>query len=471
MSNSGNLPELMKVFPDINDFVRGDLGVNRATEEINRFLAEQGVNETTSRFSVRRARARLSLNGDELSEITPVGVEKSPRKVVRRQRDVAVWTPGIELDQNGGELRTEPERVSDPSQAVPPEESEILERFGLPATQWQITTMRQSMWQQKGSWLDEDGEEHTEWLRAYKVSFTKRHPGTIPISDEDITAFLSSYPKTPARIENPSDKIFMVPMGDTQIGKVDGGGTDSVVARFAAVTAEIEQQLISWGGVKALILPWLGDCLEGVVSQGGKNVARLDKDLTTQFRIVRRLMEHQIATLAPHAEKVLVPIVGGNHDEAYRMQTMAPTDSWALEAGSTVADLFSRLPGYDHVEFRFPEDEELGVTVQIQGDNPYTIHFEHGHMARSPEKVITWWKDMTHGRQSAGAADMLVTAHFHHYRLQHTGGKRVWLQIPALESGSDWYRRRSGEEASPGVVSMEVVGGSEGVTNLRMHTA
>lgn len=69
------------------------------------------------------------------------------------------------------------------------------------------------------------------------------------------------------------------------------------------------------GRVETLVLPWLGDCLEGVVSQGGRLAARLDLSITEHVRVYRRLMMHQVATLAPQADRVMVAAVPGNHDE------------------------------------------------------------------------------------------------------------------------------------------------------------
>ena len=53
-----------------------------------------------------------------------------------------------------------------------------------------------------------------------------------------------------------------------------------------------------------------------------------------------------------------------------------------------------------------------------------------------------------------------MTAHFHHLRVEHTGGNRTWLQIPALDGGSAWFRRKTGEDTPAGIVSLEITPGS-----------
>ena len=66
---------------------------------------------------------------------------------------------------------------------------------------------------------------------------------------------------------------------------------------------------------------------------------------------------------------------------------------------------------------------------------------------------------------------MLVSAHFHHLRVEHTGGSRTWLQIPALDGGSPWYRRRTGEDAPTGLVSVELTpGAGQGWKGLTVHS-
>jgi hypothetical protein len=66
---------------------------------------------------------------------------------------------------------------------------------------------------------------------------------------------------------------------------------------------------------------------------------------------------------------------------------------------------------------------------------------------------------------------MLVTAHFHHLRVEHTGGNRTWLQIPALDGGSEWYRERAGEEGVTGMVSVEITpGAGQGWRSLTVHS-
>jgi hypothetical protein len=51
-----------------------------------------------------------------------------------------------------------------------------------------------------------------------------------------------------------------------------------------------------------------------------------------------------------------------------------------------------------------------------------------------------------------GDADVLLTAHYHHYKVSQVG-PRLWVQIPAMDGGSPWWRDRAGLESPTGIVS------------------
>lgn len=421
--------------------------------------------ETLSRM-VTSGHARKNEDGtydltdaDALRAPESPGAERLPQAPVRRDQSIAKWSAGVEYDQGGGELRTLPELIDSPTEAADPEEAALFAQFGLDPLRWEITNLRRSTWQV----YDET------WREAYRASFKPRTASqslTEVELDNFLTYYACQYPLTPDK------ETWMVPVGDLQLGKPDGGGSAGIVERFARGTESVRRDLEARGGVDRLILPWLGDCIEGIVSQGGRNVARLDRTLTEQVRILRRLTLHQIGTLAPLANEVLFVAIAGNHDETSRDQTTEPRDSWAIDAASAVSDALALTEDFAHVRFLFPEPEELGVTVDIGTDeNPYVVHFNHGHSARNPAKIAEWWGKQAHGRQSAGAADLLVCAHFHHLRVEQTGGGKTIMQIPALDGGSDYFRRRTGEESQAGMVQVRITPGKGlGWDSLTVHS-
>ncbi len=445
---------IMERYPEVKAIVNSDRSPQQAADDINQYglMMNRDEIKTTER-SVRRARK------------SSVEVLTDPHVGSKIDTSNGAWAPGVEFEEDrenntlAGVARIQRE---DPSR--PLEDEEIYRQFGLDPSVWKIDKIRRSQWDSPSGDLRE----------SVKAEFSRRieesDEETTTIDFEDLERYLAAYPDFERPKADPNGRVLLFAIGDTQAGKPDGGGSQALIQRYASVVAQFKARLKETEGA-VVVAPWLGDCIEGLVSQGGRNIARLDLTVTEQVRLVRRLMIHMIGELAPLASTLLIPVVGGNHDEAYRLQDQGVNDSWAIEAGSAVADAIDMAPEkFGHVKFVFPKENELGITLTIGQGNPYTIHFEHGHMARSPEKIIDWWKGQAMGNNSAGDAQMLMTAHWHHLRLQQTYG-RVWVQVPALEGGSDWYKQRTGDHSPAGAISFEVIGGPIGFTGLEIHTA
>lgn len=78
----------------------------------------------------------------------------------------------------------------------------------------------------------------------------------------------------------------------------------------------------------------------------------------------------------------------------------------------------------------------------------------HGHQfGRGANGWRTWWNDQGGGRTPIGTADVLIAAHLHHLRVQDHGDGRLFLQIPALDGGSQWFKARKGDASPSRMVS------------------
>jgi hypothetical protein len=398
----------------------------------------------------RAARAKETLSSPYPSEARP------PSHPGHRPARTQQWTPGVTITGDTAEIRTP---LAPAGQSA--DDRKLLEDANLDPDEWAVTKLTTHQT------YDEYGQAS---LQAYWVRAAKAPKG---VSAEDMDAILAQYinrpVEWPADQRSRTDRILMVPMGDLQIGKGENGGTEGIIERFARYTNDIATDLIASGGVKLLVLPVMGDCTEGLVSQGGRNIASLDLPITAQVRVYRRLMMHQLLTLAPYAQHVLVPVVPGNHDQTTREQTMPHTDSWAIEGASAAADWAQVQPSLSHVSWAFPDEGEPHLAVKIAPQ--LTLGFTHGHVTgNNPAKVIDWWKGQSHGRQPIGEADILVSAHWHHLRVEATGGGRTWIQIPAMDSGSGWYRQRTGEDVVNGQISVDLTPGvGTGWNNLRIY--
>lgn len=380
--------------------------------------------------------------GDDLDSLKAAG-PTAAHAVRATAKHPKGWEPHLDFDPAvGGEFTTTAHQPSDN-----PDEAALLAEFQLDPERWRITNLRRSRWQRY------DGE----WLEAYRCTFA---PAQRVLSDADVADIIKnikrSKPHTPV---GDGDTSFVALFADMQIGKPDGDGTEGTVKRVvdkadaaAALLKSYRKQKIA---IDTVYLPQMGDCIEGFNSQGGRLQWRNELTLTQMVRVYRRLLMHMVKTFAPLSDRIVVPIVPGNHDEAVRVgdkMGTTYTDSWAIEAAVAVQDALAENPdAYGHVHFVFPPEDELTVTLDISGT---VCGFAHGHQfGRDPMK---WWAQQAHGRQPIGDADILFGAHLHHFHAQHTGGSKTFMRCPALDGGSTWFRHRTGEDSPAGLLTMTI---------------
>jgi predicted phosphodiesterase len=358
------------------------------------------------------------------------------------------WEPSIEYDESGGTLVSKPKQPG-----TDPDHAELLAEFELDPQKWQVTGLRRSKWQR---W---DGE----WLESFKATFIPKS-GSKFIPIDDLLKVVDKWKpqnsqKKPVKADS-SDFAFVCVLSDTQVGKIDGGGSEEIIQnvlyKIDLAVARYKELQKMGRKMNTVYLPQLGDCIEGMNSQGGKHIWRTDLDLTSQIRVYRRLLLHMVKEFAKVADRVIVPAIPGNHDEAVRVgNSMATTytDSFALDAASAVQDALADHPDYKHVSFVFPKYDTLTVTLDIAGT---ITGFAHGHQMRG--KAIEWWKNMAHGQQEIGDASLLITGHYHHLRIEQSGSK-THVQAPALDGGSVWFQNSTGQAAPAGMLTLTVGSG------------
>lgn len=252
--------------------------------------------------------------------------------------------------------------------------------------------------------------------------------------------------------KGPQAAVFVAPAGDLQAGKIDGGGTDALVSRYAD---EVERTVNRYGDLctgAPVVLPQLGDCIEGNVSQGGAVKGRSDLPIDAQVEVYARLLEHTVdAYLHAGAPSVLVPAVPGNHDETSRQAGKLDTSfssSWALLAVRLLARIYRKD---ERVTFLLPDPDTMTVTVELGG---MVVALAHGHQFRGGFEK--WWQGQAAGRTRPGDADLLLAGHLHHLRVQDFGGGRTFLQVPALDGGSQWWTEASGDQTRSRAVSFVI---------------
>lgn len=345
------------------------------------------------------------------------------------------WRPQLELDADGGYF------VSSPRREEPANAAELLAEFDLNPADWIVTNVRRSKWQKY------DGD----WLESYRVTLK---PASVANSLVDATAIEAEIKKwRPPKSSKPTkgDLTAIYNIGDTQWGKDAGDGTAGTVARVmrGLEAAKQRHKELKPKGIGQIALPQLGDCIEGVVSQNGKIAGRLDLNLTSQIRVGRRVLLEWVKAFAPLTESLVIPVVPGNHDESHRQLITDPMDSWQVEIVQQVLDICKENPDLQHVTGRFAENDNSTLAVNLSGT---LVGFAHGHQIRDAEK---WLAGQALGNTAVGTSEVLITAHYHHYKVLQLG-PRLWVQVPALDGGSAWFKDRRGLDSPTGIVSLVV---------------
>jgi predicted phosphodiesterase len=377
-----------------------------------------------------------------LEGLTAPGPSGSDRRVTAIPE---AWRARAEYDEQGGFLVT-PAR---PEGNLPGAE-EALREQGLDPSEWRVTSVR------KGRWQRYDGD----WLESMRVNVV---PAQVIVQDFDLEQLVAEVSKwRPGKaVKTVSGHGSYVHVGaDKQLGKkASSGGTDQTVARILAGTElSVERiKLLRRAGVSigTIVLPEVGDHVEGNVSQGGRLQGQGASDLgqTEQVRLARRLLLAQVKAFAPLVERVVVPVVNGNHDEATRQVAADPADGWNVEIASAVQDACAENPALGHVEFRFPASGHQTLAVNIEG---VMLGLFHGH--QFTRDVVKFLDGQAGGQTALGGCDLWISGHYHHFKALDYSD-RLWLQAPTVDPGSDWFRDRTGQNSKPGVLTL-VMGGS-----------
>lgn len=345
------------------------------------------------------------------------------------------WRPRSEIGTDGGFVVSTPR----PDGNTPGAE-DILREANLNPEEWAVVSHRRSRWQTYNG----------DWLESFRVN-------VVPVTDAtkkdyDLEQLLEGISKwTPNKsVDTSGDLTAVYSIGDTQYGKDDTPAIIDRVLKGFDASVERHQELSKKYSIGQIALPQLGDCIEGMTSQKGKVMGRHDIGVSEQVRVGRRMLISQIKAMAQLTSKVIVPVVPGNHDEVQRFLVGRPEDSWQIDIVASVEDVCKENEFLrDRVEFRYPAADDLTIAVDLSG----TLYgMAHGHQARD---LIKWWMGQAMGRCSVAQADILNVGHFHHYHVQSVG-PRLFIQNPAMDNGSAWFRNKSGLESAPGIVSLVV---------------
>ena len=381
---------------------------------------------------------------EKLEKLRMPGPSGSDTRATKQPEE---WRPRMDIDTaKGGFVVGTPRPEGEEVDATA-----VLDEFGLNPTEWTVTSMR------RGKWQRYDGD----WLESVRVNVV---PAVASMSDlvdiEQLVDHIKKWRPAKGTKKSTGEGAFLVAPSDQQIGKkANGEGSGQSVDRILKLTEKAVhrfQQNQKMGiAPKALCMALLGDHVEGTTSQNGRlqGQAASDLGITEQTRVARRLLLAQVKAFAPLVEKMIVPVINGNHDEATRQVVTDPADGWNVEIASAVQDICAENPELSHVEFRYPSSGHQTLTVDVEGT---MLGMFHGHQANQ-NNTLRYLSQQSAGQTALGSADLWISGHFHNFKTMDIG-ERLWVQAPTTDPGSEWFRDRAGMNSKPGLLTM-VVGG------------
>jgi len=337
-----------------------------------------------------------------------------------------------------------------------PDHDTLLEESGLDPDSWHILgDVQVRRWQQT-----EDGP----WLRYFKFTASCSQDDFDPDWEEAKRQVLKHKPRRPD--PRPVSHALVVCLADWQAGKGEGGGSLALADRIKHLIDSITNA-VKKGKPDALYLIGMGDMVERCHGNYPAQGRTTDLNHREQSRFVRRALKSLIQAVAPHAPRIVIGAVPGNHGEVRSggKRVTEPWDNEDVAVFEQVHDIFRDAPAYEHVSFTLP-DEDLTLTLDVAGT---VVSFAHGHQfgrgGSVQQKAVNWWKGQAMGRHGPGDADVLVSGHYHHFQALSTHG-RLWLQCPSLDGGSQWFTDQTGEYSLPGTLTFRV--DSRGPHGLRL---
>ena len=381
---------------------------------------------------------------EKLEKLRMPGPSGSDTRATKQPEE---WRPRMDIDTaKGGFVVGTPRPEGEEVDATA-----VLDEFGLNPAEWTVTSMR------RGKWQRYDGD----WLESVRVNVV---PAVASMSDlvdiEQLVDHIKKWRPAKGTKKSTGEGAFLVAPSDQQIGKkANGEGSGQSVDRILKLTEKavhrFQQNLKMGIAPKTLCMALLGDHVEGTTSQNGRlqGQAASDLGITEQTRVARRLLLAQVKAFAPLVEKMIVPVINGNHDEATRQVVTDPADGWNVEIASAVQDICAENPELSHVEFRYPSSGHQTLTVDVEGT---MLGMFHGHQANQ-NNTLRYLSQQSAGQTALGSADLWISGHFHNFKTMDIG-ERLWVQAPTTDPGSEWFRDRAGMNSKPGLLTM-VIGG------------
>lgn len=376
-----------------------------------------------------------------------------PAKHIKARND---FVPGIEFDGSIGTATT-PGYSSEPQNF-----DEYLRDAGLNPDEIDVVyPMRTSRWQRY------DGE----WLTAYRFTFRRKTAGIdLPVLMAEARKKIKLTP-----LPKPEPKCLVVLWSDLQVGKVDyRGGQDAMVERVELMRSRLVEQ-VKREKPERIIFADLGDVVENFGNATATHQLQSnDLSIMDQVDLATTFAWQALKELVKYVPNITYASIGSNHCQwrIGREQVGKATDDWGIFIGRQLARLSAEaeLP----IKFVEPQPHDESLAIDVFGDGFHILGMVHGHQARRPEQMGDWWRGQSFGKQAVSAATLLIHGHWHHVRVTELGStpqgtSRFIVMGSTMDNGSGWWRRSTGEDSVPGLVTLILEQGKDFTGTIYKH--
>ena len=363
------------------------------------------------------------------------------------------WQPGLEINEQTG-LGEITHVGTDPNYRQ--KFDDILLQWGFDPQYYEIEgTVRASSWnaQLKGG--------DTTTFYAFKGIVKKKNPG----QDKYFKAlFKQASRKPPLKLKtHGGDTAFMWFMADWQLGKKDYG-VENTIKRYDIALQDAVNRIkeLRKVGVEIdeIYMVGLGDLTENCSPIGfyDSMAFSVSLSLIEQYALARSMIMKTIETFLPHADKLVLAGVPGNHGEMTRSSKGQVSTSRLDNSDTMHLDICGEIMAANKDRYKKVKVDVAEGFHQVLNIKGIKTGFSHGHMSSgsgNPEnKIENWWKGQMYGWLPAGDAEILVTAHYHHLRMKQQGD-RTWFQCPSIDASKD-FTARTGMWNDPGVLTFTI---------------
>lgn len=351
------------------------------------------------------------------------------------------FRPGVEFDGTEGTATTpgyqsEPENFDDFLRSVDldPDEIDV------------IPPIRTSRWQQK---------EGGNWLTSYRFTFRRKTANLdYPLLVQEAKKKVKAKPLT--KVE---DKALVILWSDLQVGKVDyRGNSQSLIERVELMKTRLVKK-VKQEKPKKIIFCDLGDTVENF--NNAADTAQLqgnDLSIMAQVDLATTFAYETLKLLYSYVPDITYASVGSNHCQ-WRVNKQVvgrAEDDWGVFIGRQLA----RLSKEADMDIRFiePQPHDESLAIDVFEDQFHILGVVHGHQAKRPDMMATWWRGQAFGRQPVADATTLVHGHWHHLRVTELGStprgtSRFLIMAPTMDNGSGWWKKVTGEDSVPGLAT------------------